>query len=152
MLVLNVVDGCIPSDLATGTPEEIEEERRLLYVAMTRARDHLQLMHAAALLRARRSTAHGDRHVYAAKSRFLPKATLPFFDQRAWPVADPASAAAHRLAAAATRVRPSTSRRGFARCGVEPRVSRQHQACAARRSGGQVRPAISAAKRRRAVR
>jgi DNA helicase II / ATP-dependent DNA helicase PcrA len=27
--VLNVVDGCIPSDIATGTPEEIEEERRL---------------------------------------------------------------------------------------------------------------------------
>ena len=39
--VLNVVDGCIPSDMATGTTEEIEEERRLLYVAMTRARDEL---------------------------------------------------------------------------------------------------------------
>ena len=34
MFVLNVVDGCIPSDLATGTTAEIEEERRLLYVAM----------------------------------------------------------------------------------------------------------------------
>jgi DNA helicase-2/ATP-dependent DNA helicase PcrA len=33
---LNCVDGCIPSDLATGSSEEIEEERRLLYVAMTR--------------------------------------------------------------------------------------------------------------------
>ncbi len=39
--VLNVVDGCIPSNMATGTPEEIEEERRLLYVAMTRAKDEL---------------------------------------------------------------------------------------------------------------
>jgi DNA helicase-2/ATP-dependent DNA helicase PcrA len=38
---LNVVDGCIPSDMATRTPEEIEEERRLLYVAMTRAKDEL---------------------------------------------------------------------------------------------------------------
>jgi DNA helicase II / ATP-dependent DNA helicase PcrA len=37
--VLNVVDGCIPSDLATGSDAEIEEERRLLYVAMTRARE-----------------------------------------------------------------------------------------------------------------
>jgi DNA helicase-2/ATP-dependent DNA helicase PcrA len=36
--VLNVVDGCIPSDLGTGSTAEIEEERRLLYVAMTRAR------------------------------------------------------------------------------------------------------------------
>jgi DNA helicase II / ATP-dependent DNA helicase PcrA len=35
--ILNVVDGCIPSDRATSTSEEIEEERRLLYVAMTRA-------------------------------------------------------------------------------------------------------------------
>ena len=38
VFVLNCVDGCIPSDLATGSSEEIEEERRLLYVAMTRAR------------------------------------------------------------------------------------------------------------------
>jgi len=38
VFVLNVVDGCIPSDLGTGTSAEIEEERRLLYVAMTRAR------------------------------------------------------------------------------------------------------------------
>ena len=42
--VLNVVDGCIPSDMATGSTEEIEEERRLLYVAMTRAKEHLHLI------------------------------------------------------------------------------------------------------------
>ena len=42
--MLNCVDGCIPSDLATGTAEEIEEERRLFYVAMTRAKDALHLM------------------------------------------------------------------------------------------------------------
>ncbi len=28
VFVLNTVDGCIPSDLATGTTAEIEEERR----------------------------------------------------------------------------------------------------------------------------
>ena len=44
VFVLNCVDGCIPSDLATGTPEEIEEERRLFYVAMTRAKDALHLI------------------------------------------------------------------------------------------------------------
>ena len=44
VFVLNVVDGCIPSDLATGTSAEIEEERRLLYVAMTRAKDQLDLI------------------------------------------------------------------------------------------------------------
>ena len=42
--ILNVVDGCIPSDMSTGTTEEVEEERRLLYVAMTRAKDELQLL------------------------------------------------------------------------------------------------------------
>ena len=44
VFVLSCVDGCIPSDRATGTPEEIEEERRLLYVAMTRAKDALHLI------------------------------------------------------------------------------------------------------------
>jgi superfamily I DNA/RNA helicase len=36
VFVLNVTDGCIPSDMAVGDHEQIEEERRLLYVAMTR--------------------------------------------------------------------------------------------------------------------
>ena len=43
VFLLNVVDGCIPSDLGTGSSAEIEEERRLLYVAMTRAKDQLTL-------------------------------------------------------------------------------------------------------------
>ena len=42
--LLNVVDGCMPSDLGAGTSAEIEEERRLLYVAMTRAKDDLHLI------------------------------------------------------------------------------------------------------------
>mgnify|MGYP000514668551 CR=1 FL=1 len=45
--VLNVVDGCIPSDMATGTAADIDEERRLLYVAMTRAKSKLYLTSAA---------------------------------------------------------------------------------------------------------
>jgi DNA helicase II / ATP-dependent DNA helicase PcrA len=44
VFLLNAVDGCIPSDLSTGTAAEIEEERRLLYVAMTRAKDDLHLI------------------------------------------------------------------------------------------------------------
>ena len=51
VFVLNVVDGCIPSDIATGSSDEIEEERRLLYVAMTRARDELALIAPQPLLR-----------------------------------------------------------------------------------------------------
>ena len=41
VFVLNLVDSCIPSDMASSKPEQIDEERRLLCVAMTRARDTL---------------------------------------------------------------------------------------------------------------
>jgi DNA helicase II / ATP-dependent DNA helicase PcrA len=41
VFVLNVVDGCIPSDMSTGNADDIEEKRRLLFVAMTRAKDQL---------------------------------------------------------------------------------------------------------------
>ncbi len=41
MTLLNVVDGCIPSDMASGSLEDTEEARRLLYVAMTRAKENL---------------------------------------------------------------------------------------------------------------
>ncbi|TPP05871.1 ATP-dependent helicase [Rhizobium glycinendophyticum] len=85
VFVLNVVDGCIPSDLGTGTTEELEEERRLLYVAMTRARDHL------ALVTPQRFFTHGqnpqgDRHVYAARTRFIPAMLLQFFEATTWPM------------------------------------------------------------------
>ena len=76
--VLNVVDGCIPSDMATGHAAEIEEERRLLYVAMTRARHHLHLLVPQRFYVTQQS-AHGDRHVYAAISRFLPEAVRDRF-------------------------------------------------------------------------
>lgn len=79
VLVLNVVDGCIPSDLATGKAEEIEEERRLLYVAMTRAREDLVLMQPLRFS-VRGQTPGGDRHVYAPRSRFLHEDDLHAFD------------------------------------------------------------------------
>src|SRR5205085_9979979 len=63
--VLNVVDGCIPSDMATGTSEEIEEERRLLYVAMTRAQERLSLL-VPQRFYVHQQGGQGDRHVYAA--------------------------------------------------------------------------------------
>ncbi len=78
--VLNVVDGCIPSDMACNRPEEIEEERRLLYVAMTRARDHLHLIHPMRFY-VHHQPRDGDRHVYAPRSRFLPDGVLGHFAQ-----------------------------------------------------------------------
>jgi len=88
VFVLNVVDGCIPSDLAAGTTEEIEEERRLLYVAMTRAKNHFDLLVPQRFyVSSQRS--HGDWHMYALRSRFLPDDILPFFECRSWPTAEP---------------------------------------------------------------
>jgi DNA helicase-2/ATP-dependent DNA helicase PcrA len=92
VFILNVVDGCIPSDMATGSSAEIEEERRLLYVAMTRARDELDL------LVPQRFYVHGqprggDKHVYAGRTRFIPISLLRCFDRIAWPeVAAPPAA------------------------------------------------------------
>ena len=87
MFVLNVVDGCLPSDLGTGTTAEIDEERRLLYVAMTRAKDELHLIVPQRFF-AHQQAASGDRHVYASRSRFLPGSLLSFFEARAWPLLD----------------------------------------------------------------
>ena len=77
--ILNVVDGCIPSDMATGSAEEIEEERRLLYVAMTRAKDELHLIQPQRFYTTGQAR-HGDRYVGALRSRFIPTALLPLFD------------------------------------------------------------------------
>jgi len=78
--LLHAVDGCIPSDMATGTPEELEEERRLLYVAMTRARDFLHILHPHRFYTGRRPDS--DHHVYAPRTRFLPESLLPLFERR----------------------------------------------------------------------
>jgi DNA helicase-2/ATP-dependent DNA helicase PcrA len=84
VFVLNCVDGCIPSDLAVGQADEIEEERRLLYVAMTRARENLSLV-VPQRFYTYGQNAQGDRHVYAARTRFIPATLLQFFDVGAWP-------------------------------------------------------------------
>jgi DNA helicase-2/ATP-dependent DNA helicase PcrA len=77
--VLNVVDGCIPSDMATGSAAEIDEERRLLYVAMTRAKRHLSLMVPQRFYVTQQSK-YGDRHLYGALTRFVPPAVAALFD------------------------------------------------------------------------
>jgi len=80
--VLNVVDGCMPADLAVGQREELEEERRLLYVAMTRAKDELTLWVPQRFYVTQQHT-WGDRHLYALRSRFIPDDLLPLFDTAA---------------------------------------------------------------------
>jgi DNA helicase-2/ATP-dependent DNA helicase PcrA len=84
VFVLNAVDGCIPSDLAVGEREEIEEERRLLYVAMTRAKDSLHLITPQRFF-VHGQAARGDRHVYASRTRFITATMLDRFEPAAWP-------------------------------------------------------------------
>ena len=81
--LLNVADGNFPSEFSTGKPELIEEERRLLYVAMTRAKTDLHLL-APLKYYVTQQSRMGDRHVYGAKSRFLTQAVMDCFEPVAW--------------------------------------------------------------------
>jgi DNA helicase II / ATP-dependent DNA helicase PcrA len=110
VFVLNVVDGCIPSDLGTGTSAEIEEERRLLYVAMTRAKDDLHLIVPQRFF-THGQNAQGDRHVYASRTRFIPDGLLSLFERMAWPMAAPGSAV--RPASEGVRVDVGARMRGM---------------------------------------
>ncbi len=110
VFLLNAVDGCIPSDLGAGTTAELEEERRLLYVAMTRARDDLHVVVPQRFF-THGQNAQGDRHVYAARTRFIPDELLDLFETTAWPQAGPELAA--RGASRGVRVDVAARMRGM---------------------------------------
>jgi DNA helicase-2/ATP-dependent DNA helicase PcrA len=97
--VLNVVDGCIPSDMATGSVAEIDEERRLLYVAMTRAKRQLALV-VPQRFYVTQQVKRGDRHLYGSLTRFVPPAVASLFDRAtlAQPASDAAAGAAGLVA------------------------------------------------------
>jgi DNA helicase-2/ATP-dependent DNA helicase PcrA len=78
--VLNVTDGNFPNEYAAGDPVAIEEERRLLYVAITRARDALYLLEPRAFYVTRQQH-WGDRYVSGARSRFLTESVLDRLEQ-----------------------------------------------------------------------
>jgi len=75
--VIHAADGNIPSDMATGSPAEIEEERRLFYVACTRARDVLYVTHPLRYYHAGRGRT--DSYGYAQRTRFIPDRLRPLF-------------------------------------------------------------------------
>jgi DNA helicase-2/ATP-dependent DNA helicase PcrA len=81
--VLNVVDGSFPSEFATGREELINEERRLLYVAMTRARNELQLC-VPLKFPLTQQPRTGDAHVYGGRSRFMSEKVLKCMQQVAF--------------------------------------------------------------------
>ena len=81
--VLNVNDGSFPSEFSTGSAAQVEEEKRLLYVAMTRAKSDLDLI-APLKYYVTQQSRMGDRHVYGAKSRFLTKSVMACLEERVW--------------------------------------------------------------------
>ncbi len=92
VFVLNVSDGSFPSEFATGKPALIEEERRLLYVAMTRAKQSLSLV-APLRYHVTQQRRDGDKHVYGARSRFMTDRLLETMDSRFAGRSDAAGAA-----------------------------------------------------------
>lgn len=75
--LIHAADGNVPSDMATGDVEQIEEERRLFYVALTRARDFLEVCFPLRYYQKKWS----DRHSYAQLTRFLPESILDRFER-----------------------------------------------------------------------
>ena len=145
VFVLNLADGCIPSDMATGSGEEIEEERRVLYVAMTRARDQLHLIHP------RRFYTTGSRRSATATSTRRAAASFPrrcsiCSSTGSW--ASSATAGGHGPspagAAEGRRRRPAARHvalsRGAARCGCGSALLADHGA-GADRDRPRLRPA-----------
>ena len=137
--VIHAADGNIPSDMATGSAAEIEEERRLLYVACTRAREQLYVSHP--LRYYTQPWAKADTHGYAQRSRFLTRAVLAHFERGP----DRTRAGASRTRAPSGASPPRPSARACARCGRRrPRRRRR------RRGGGRAgrRGAAPAGRRR----
>ncbi|MCO5100587.1 MAG: ATP-dependent helicase [Burkholderiaceae bacterium] len=80
VFVLDVADGNFPNEYAAGRAESIDEERRLLYVAMTRARDFLYLLEPQRYFTTQQPR-FGDAYVHGARSRFLTESLLGRFDR-----------------------------------------------------------------------
>jgi DNA helicase-2/ATP-dependent DNA helicase PcrA len=80
--LIHAADGMFPSDLATGDRESIEEERRLFYVALTRAQEHLHI-YAPLRYHHHGPFGRGDAHSYGPRTRFLPARVDDLLEHRA---------------------------------------------------------------------
>lgn len=110
--VIHAADGNIPSDMATGSPEEIDEERRLFYVACTRARNHLYVSHPLRYYKA--GNPMTDKHGYAQRTRFISERVLPYFvEEQAYP--ERGDGGSERSAGASTSVSSAEIRSGVRR-------------------------------------
>lgn len=80
VFVVGCEEGTFPGHQSTMDPDELEEERRLMYVAITRAKDHLFLSHVNTRMIRWRTTA-------TKPSRFLeelPKEFIKHYDLGGW--------------------------------------------------------------------
>ena len=86
------VDGWFPSSRAVGSDEELEEERRLMYVAMTRARDHLAVVYPMNVYATRRSADYTmdqlSRFIDAGVQRTMQRVALATEEQETPPAPD----------------------------------------------------------------
>jgi len=128
VFVLNVVDGCIPSDLGVGAADEIEEERRLLYVAMTRAKDHLHLLVPRQFYTSSQAR-NGDRYVTAPGHGLFLQICCPNSSRSPGPKRDlgMASAATERV----PRLPPASVTCGSKQLRVEGHVDLRLNDCSA---------------------
>jgi DNA helicase-2/ATP-dependent DNA helicase PcrA len=94
--VIHAADGMIPSDMSTGDQEEIEEERRLFYVALTRARDNLYVYFPLRFYR--RPRGMDDTHHFAQLTRFLPEPIQSLFERRSAGASGAVTASVHSSA------------------------------------------------------
>ena len=97
--LLHLVDGAFPSDMALTSAKGLEEERRLFYVASTRARDELRLYTPLRMPHHRRS--RDDRHSYAVESRFIDDGAKAALEVRELVPPRPSAAAVPTAAAVA---------------------------------------------------
>lgn len=79
--LIQAADGCLPSDMATGNDKEIEEELRLTYVAMTRARDFLYILWPMRFYHVYTSGRLTDNHSYGQLCRFFTDAVVDTMDR-----------------------------------------------------------------------
>jgi DNA helicase-2/ATP-dependent DNA helicase PcrA len=84
VFIINAADGWIPSDMATQDEEQVEEERRLLYVAMTRAKDHLHICYPSRFYKYGFSHDRADRNMYSIRTRFISDAMLDLFTREVY--------------------------------------------------------------------
>ncbi len=82
--LVHAADGFLPSDMACGSEEELEEELRVAYVALTRARDYLYVLWP---LRYYYRRVPSSGHGYAQLSRFMSSEVVQTMEPKAHGVA-----------------------------------------------------------------